>query len=426
MKLRSGFTLLELILFMSIAGITMAVIVFFLVQINRLSVSNDVAATVDQEGLRIQENITREIAGSIQILDPDLGDSPETSLTLLQSGGLQKTIALDGENLVVTSAGTSTQLNPETTNITNLSFEQINTESESSATLSNKNQTVQAVRVSFQLNYDAPNITVDSPEYDYSRTFAFSAYQDKTIPRLTVTDQLDIWLKAGEGVTYDGSNVVSEWVDQSGNAVSFTPPSPSGTTSPTFQTNVQNGYPAIRFDGDDYLSLNSAYTPPVGDSSRTVIAVVDNITQTGANYNHILHYGTNQASPLNQAYGLLSRTNEQNVIGNHYWANNYTSSIPFPIQDGAGSSIPQIVMNSYDGTSDWIFLQEDQFEINDITLNTVANEFLIGSRIGGAAEFFQGDLLELLFYSKALDAEEREEVYNYLQQKYNVYKELRD
>jgi type II secretory pathway component PulJ len=64
MKRHSGFTLLELILFMTIAGVTMGVIVFFLVQINRLSTSNDVATTIDQEGLRIQETLTEEIATS--------------------------------------------------------------------------------------------------------------------------------------------------------------------------------------------------------------------------------------------------------------------------------------------------------------------------------------------------------------------------
>lgn len=392
----------------------MGVIVFFLVQINRLSVSNDVSTTIDQEGLRIQKTITEEIATSKDILNPDLTVPATDSVTLLQSGGLQKTISIVGENLVVSLDGTDTILNPDTTNVTNLSFEQIDTASDQNVT-----QTTPGIRVSFQLNFDAPNVTVDSPEYDYDRTFAFSAYLDDTTPRLPVTANLDVWLTAYEGVTHDGSNVVSEWVDQTTNGVVF---DSAGGSNPTLVTNVQNGYPAIRLDGDDYLSLTSSYTPPVADEARTLIAVVDNMTQTGTNYNHIIHYGTNQVSPLNQAYGLLSRTNQQNVVGNHYWANNYTSSIQFNVQDSSGSSIPQIVMNMYDGTSDWVFLQEDQFEINDIELNTVANEFLIGSRIGGAAEFFQGDILEILIYSRYLTDSERDQVYDYLNKKYQVYR----
>ena len=63
---------------------------------------------------------------------------------------------------------------------------------------------------------------------------------------------LDLWLDATVGVTFDGSNDVSQWDDQSTNGFDVT--QGVGANQPDHVANSQNGLPGIDFNGTtDYL-----------------------------------------------------------------------------------------------------------------------------------------------------------------------------
>lgn len=77
------------------------------------------------------------------------------------------------------------------------------------------------------------------------------------------------------GVTKDGGNLVSAWVDQqaSGNDLA----NPTGSTQPLWQTNQTGGLPAILFDGvDNFLSVGT------GSISKptTIYFLVNQVTWT--------------------------------------------------------------------------------------------------------------------------------------------------
>ena len=71
---------------------------------------------------------------------------------------------------------------------------------------------------------------------------------------LSVTNGLQLWLKADAGVTTNAAGGVTQWADQSGknnNAVQA-----DETLAPTFVNNAVTNKPVLRFDGiNDYLEV---------------------------------------------------------------------------------------------------------------------------------------------------------------------------
>jgi hypothetical protein len=72
---------------------------------------------------------------------------------------------------------------------------------------------------------------------------------------LTVTNRLQLWLKADAGVTAEANGEVTAWEDQSGNGNHASQPM-DVVFSPTLVDSAANGAPVLRFDGlDDYLEV---------------------------------------------------------------------------------------------------------------------------------------------------------------------------
>ena len=67
-----------------------------------------------------------------------------------------------------------------------------------------------------------------------------------------------LWLKADAISGLNDGDLVSSWLDQSGNAFNF---SASGSARPTYKTNIQNGNPVVRFNGTStYMSTSNVQT----------------------------------------------------------------------------------------------------------------------------------------------------------------------
>lgn len=67
---------------------------------------------------------------------------------------------------------------------------------------------------------------------------------------------LMVWYKADEGVTKDGSDLVSQWNDQSGQGNNVT--QATATNKPLFVNNNRNSLPTINFDGiDNFMKLTN-------------------------------------------------------------------------------------------------------------------------------------------------------------------------
>src|SRR5437016_1887288 len=71
---------------------------------------------------------------------------------------------------------------------------------------------------------------------------------------LTVTNGLQLWLKADAGITTNAAGGVTKWGDQTPNKNDAA--QSDDTAAPLLVPNAQNGKPVVRFDGDnDFLDV---------------------------------------------------------------------------------------------------------------------------------------------------------------------------
>jgi hypothetical protein len=74
---------------------------------------------------------------------------------------------------------------------------------------------------------------------------------------LTVTNGLQLWLRADAGITTNASGGVTQWSDQSGNANHAT--QPTNSQAPLLVANALTNKAVLRFDGvDDFLDVADA------------------------------------------------------------------------------------------------------------------------------------------------------------------------
>lgn len=105
-------------------------------------------------------------------------------------------------------------------------------------------------------------------------------------------------LEAPYHVGADG-DLVSTWVDRSGNGYS---PTASSTARPTFKTAIQGGQPVMRFDGNDELVIPTG--PTVDAGQPFVLLLCSKQTTAGTLYNGILDF----KSSVSENWQLLYTT----------------------------------------------------------------------------------------------------------------------
>jgi hypothetical protein len=171
MKKYSGFTLLEILLYVVVGGITLVIVAFSFIQITRLSTTFRVNNELNQTG----ENIIRQIQYNINnninkgyIISPVV-DGGTSSLLKIQNNitPIQYSIAQNITDMIYSdTSGNSTKINPTNIQVlaSSLSFEQINNQDQNS-----QNGIAQAIKVKFTLIYAKP--TFSGNEYDAQKAF---------------------------------------------------------------------------------------------------------------------------------------------------------------------------------------------------------------------------------------------------------------
>lgn len=171
MKKYSGFTLLEILLYVVIGGVTLVIASFSFVQINRLSTSFRVNNELNQNGAAITEQIQNLINDADTIDSPKAGGTASDSL-ILRKGIVDITIKQTTNNITVAYSDNSVatyNLNPTGILVSNtpspsLSFQQINTkDNNDSLGLS------QTIKLKFTLKYNKPALS--GFEYDAEKAF---------------------------------------------------------------------------------------------------------------------------------------------------------------------------------------------------------------------------------------------------------------
>ena len=222
-----------------------------------------------------------------------------------------------------------------------------------------------------------------------------ATFQPADIPGLT------LWVRADAGVTGDAAGRVSKWADQSGNGNDFA--QTNATLQPILSANAAGALPAVRFDGmDDALQL----AKPINPSGASVFAVVRWNKVRAYSFAIGLDHGTD---------GYLRMMDEQALLTGGWYPVLYQNMIACPKTVPAGYGPARPFLHTLPS-------RLTQFNVFAVTDNPVTNEsikWLGQNELNNVAENrFDGDIAEMLIYTRALPPAERMQVEEYLGSKY--------
>lgn len=227
---------------------------------------------------------------------------------------------------------------------------------------------------------------------------------------LTTSDQpsmvgLKLWLKADMGITKDGSNLVSQWADQSGNANHAI--QASSSAQPLWVTNGFNGKPIVRFDG----SNDSLDFQPIDTTNFTVFIMYK---MTG----HKPYAGpiNNRAAGKN-GFQVVSDTSTTSIYTPHLVKWNGTTEV-------ANKAVTTVSNFPFGPTihtwSSNLHFYRDGLEENLITGHG-SDYPRTGGSVGFGYDYMTGDIAEALIYDRVLSQAERTTVEQYLGGKYGLF-----
>lgn len=236
----------------------------------------------------------------------------------------------------------------------------------------------------------------------------------------SVSNNIQLWLKANEGISRTGTNV-DTWADQTSNTFTATS---VGTLKPQFITDGLNFNPVLRFAGSEYLTLGApaaldieplteemtiiAVFQSQGASTGTIISKATNATR---NYqlwlgqtNRVVHH-TLGKTLVNEAdrFGTIHALNEPKI----------TTGIV------SNSVNPFARLTAFlNGASD------PEFDDNGVNSGSTSVDVLIGARRHlsnlDSRYLLSGDIAEIIMYDRAISLTERQKIESYLAIKYGT------
>lgn len=406
---KSGFTLLELILYISIAGVTIGVMVFGLNQIYKINTANNVSSTVNAEANKIAELIKSNVKAADTIALPNNSNLTGDSLTLYFSDGSTKIFNLDGDNFQITNSPSNLvqTININTIIISNLNFNLIT---------NNESNYKEGVKFSFTVTYRQSDLAPDSFEYDSELTITDTVYLDKFTDKnqeslylmedsIKSNSNLSLWLDANDSsLVKDIDNKVSTWTDKSNNNRLVN--QPTLANQPIFTNNIINNYPVIRFDGtDDFLSFDGSFLI----NTKYDIYIIGARNSDKSNNFWLAGDSTNQNENLNIGYfdDTTLRFSQLN--------NNLDETVdPF--------TNPEFKLFNFSNNLVGKNIEQNGLSIagNTNTTDLISfNNASIGNFLN--TDYLDGDIAEILIFNTNLTEEYKSIVLDYLNTKYNLY-----
>lgn len=160
---KKGFTLMELLLYISISGIIFLGVSVLLFLVLQSRIKNQTVAEVEQQGVQVMQLITQTVRNAENINSPASGSSASSfSLDVVPSSDDPTVFDLSsGVIRIVEGAGPSIPITSSSVTGSNLTFENLS-----------RPGTPGVIRIQFTLT--RVNVTGRN-EYDYSKTFYGSA-----------------------------------------------------------------------------------------------------------------------------------------------------------------------------------------------------------------------------------------------------------
>ncbi len=222
---------------------------------------------------------------------------------------------------------------------------------------------------------------------------------------LTVTNNLELWLKADAGVTTNANGQVSNWASQVGSAHAGVY---STNPEPVLVSRVLDGKPAILFDGTTGLQL--AGLPGDVNPPYTFFIVLANYTNASEAFG---------GGGVNFRFGLNG-----NVGTVELWPGNVQANVA---PTNGGSVVSAIV--GYNGTASTLQAFQQGLQILPTTTNTSAGQIPIAAQstlgknntlTGNGLIPYRGYIAEILLYTNALSAADEWTVNEYLFARYAI------
>lgn len=226
---------------------------------------------------------------------------------------------------------------------------------------------------------------------------------------------LSMWLETTSVQSFADSETeneatVSSWNDIGLQSYKTNATQTSSTNRPAYIRDCINGLPCLRFNGTSaYLNFEPTF---LVNSSYTIIVVEQRRSDGGGNESYFIG-GSNEAG--NGLLHLGYRTNTQLTFAQYM--NDFNVTIE-------GYSLPTPRIHTYtlgQGIG-------RNYYVNGATLLTNSNSTLLSSynsaTIGRYGNFpphyFNGDLMEIIMFNRALNTEERTSIEEYLSKKWNI------
>lgn len=227
------------------------------------------------------------------------------------------------------------------------------------------------------------------------------------VPAFAPTDIADCvwWLRASSIGLSDGA-AVEDWLDESGAGIHFG--QATVARQPTYQTNVVNGHPVVRFHGDDYLVHDP--TARTLAASNTLFCVCT--PNTGTN-DYLIGGNGGQGGPA-----LIS--NFGGVAFEYF----FTTGGERATFAASASGFHILAITRTDDTGNYVGYY-DGTEVFSNAVNT-ANDWdprvldSIGANSNVGTVGVIADIAEIILYHANLGATDLDSVHDYLKNKYGI------
>lgn len=225
---------------------------------------------------------------------------------------------------------------------------------------------------------------------------------------------LQLWFAADTGVTVDGANGVSAWVNQSTGGGSIT--QAAAGNRPVRYTNILNSLPIVRFTAGNRTYIGGTIAGlPTGSAARTVIGVMSHADPATGGM-EVGGWGSVNAAWQRFGLYLTSNTLSWEVAGSgsQKVAVSNSNFMIFSSLYNAGSSITLAANAVYkNGT-------EDTIAGSGGTPNTVDAYFEFGRIVNFNGAYWSGDMAEFVVFDSVLSTLDRQTVECYFSSKYNI------
>ncbi len=124
MKSKKGFTLVELLIYIGLLTILMAILTRIFTGIIDVQLSSEATGAVEEDGRYIYSRLTYDVGRATGVVTPAVPGDQSNSLTLLIDG-VANTYSISSNNLMLANGQGADQLNSEGTTISNVSFERL-------------------------------------------------------------------------------------------------------------------------------------------------------------------------------------------------------------------------------------------------------------------------------------------------------------